>query len=142
MRGGPSWSPVGGDAARSSTSQRLRRTTAGDHEGPPFPAPPPSPLRRKEAPFLQNLPVSVFEVALWIHQQYLLRVIQPLQVIQLIQTSSSTRHIPAPGCLAAGLLSRLTTASYHPGHDLHRCAHHSTLHKAALERSPAHMENS
>jgi hypothetical protein len=44
-KGGPLWSPVGGDTVRSSMSQHLRRTTAGDHKGPLHPSTPHSPLQ-------------------------------------------------------------------------------------------------
>src|SRR6266487_6930249 len=45
--GGPSWSPVGGVGPLLCHRQATisRRTTAGDHEGPPIHSTPPSPLR-------------------------------------------------------------------------------------------------
>src|SRR5207247_1519316 len=45
--GGPSWSPVGGAGPLLCHRQAsvARRTTAGDHKGPPVHPSPPSPLR-------------------------------------------------------------------------------------------------
>src|SRR5437773_2360534 len=62
MWGGPLWSPVWG----MLTSHR-RRTTAGDHKGPPFPAPPPSPLRNPGLEF-RFMPIGRYWARPWIQR--------------------------------------------------------------------------